>query len=317
MQIKKRSTGSGAALLILLILGIVAGFCMAAVWTGLQQAEPLLRLPHRPAGTKGDADLPAGPAVQTPLKLTEADLASVSVRYASDCSYRPNLAALLDSPLPWNLTGNAPTVLIVHSHGTESFTKEPGQAYTESSEFRTLDTGYNMVALGDQLALLLRQRGIEVIHDRQLHDYPSYGSAYDNSRNSVQAILQQYPTIQVVLDLHRDAVLNSDGSQYAPTVLLDGQQAAKLMLVVGTDASGLEHSGWEENMAAAVKLQAALERIAPGVTRPTILRAQRFNHDLSPGALIVEVGTAGNTFQQAQLVLPVLADGLALLMNGT
>ena len=69
-------------------------------------------------------------------------------------------------------------------------------------------------------------------------------------------------------------------------------------------------------MAAAVKLQAVLERLAPGVTRPTILRAQRFNHDLSAGALIVEVGTAGNTFQQAQLVLPVLADGLALLMNG-
>lgn len=314
MDKKKRSTVIGAALILTgLVVGLITGWAISPDRNGI----PLR--PHRggiSARDRETEDRQAGPAQATELSFTAQDAKKAAVRYADDCNYRPDLEALVEQTLNWDLTAAEPTVLIVHTHASESYTPTAEQSYAESSPYRTLDTGYNMVALGDRLAELLEQAGICVLHDRRIHDYPSYNSAYNNSRAAVEEYLRQYPSIQVVLDLHRDAVLLADGSQYAPTVEIDGTQVARLMLVVGTDASGLEHPDWRENLAAALKLQILLEQAAPGITRPTVLRAQRFNHDLSDGAMIVEIGTAGNTFAQAAAAVPILAQALIGLMNG-
>lgn len=314
MDKKKRSTVIGAALIITgLVVGLITGWAISPERDG----TPLR--PHRGGISARDQeteDRQAGPGQATALSFTAQDVKKAAVRYADDCNYRPDLEALVKQALDWDLTAAEPTVLIVHTHASESYTPTAEQSYTESSPYRTLNTEYNMVALGDRLTELLEQAGICVLHDRRIHDYPSYNSAYNNSRTAVEEYLRQYPSIQVVLDLHRDAVLLADGSQYAPTVEVDGAQTAQLMLVVGTDASGLEHPDWRENLAAALKLQILLEQAAPGITRPTILRAQRFNHDLSDGAMIVEVGTAGNTFAQAAAAIPILAQALIGLMNG-
>lgn len=322
MNRKKRSTIFGAALII---LGIVLGLWLGTVLVERYQTGQLhwLRLPQgslsKPGPTKPSSqpEIPAGPAGTGGVSFLQSDAKHVSLRYGDDCDYRPNIKELLAQPLFWDLTGNEPTVLIIHTHASESYTKQAGQNYAETTEFRTLNTAYNMVALGDKLAALLEQAGIRVIHDRTLHDYPSYNSAYTNSRQAAQSFLSRYPSIQVVLDLHRDAALNSDGSQYAPTLTVNGETVAQLMLVVGSDASGMLHPRWKENLAAAVKLQALLERQAPGITRPTILRAQRYNHDLSDGAMIVEIGTAGNSLQQAMAAVPYLAEALIALGHGT
>lgn len=311
MDRKKRSTLLGAALIFIgLLVGVAAGCTLAG-----EQRLPLLRRPQgglsKPEQT--ESVVAAGPAT---LFFSEADEYKAVIRYADDCGYRPDVGALLRQKLDWDLSGQDPTVLIIHTHASESYTKEPGQTYQESSDYRTLDTQYNMVALGDRLTSLLEQAGIAVVHDRQIHDYPSYNNAYTNSRQSAAYYLQAYPSVQVVLDLHRDAVLLSDGSQYAPTAQIDGKKVAQLMLVVGSSASGMEHPRWQENLAAALKLQVLLENQAPGITRPTILRAQRFNHDLSTGAMIVEIGTAGNTFEEAMRAVPYLAKALIGLMHG-
>lgn len=317
MNRKKRSAVFGAALII---LGLALGLCLGMVLAEYQQAGemPLLRLPQggvsRPEETL--PSVPAGLVETGGISFSQSDAKKITLRYGEDCGYRPDVKKLLQQPLLWNLTGEEPTVLIIHTHGSESYTKQTGQSYTETTEFRTLNTAYNMVALGEKLAQLLQQAGIPVIHDRTLHDYPSYNSAYTNSRQSVQDYLNRYPTIQVVLDLHRDAALNADGSQYAPALTVNGESVAQLMLVVGTDASGMQHPNWEENLAAAVKLQVLLERQVPGITRPTILRAQRYNHDLSDGAMIVEIGTAGNSMQQAMAAVPYLAEALIALCQG-
>ena len=319
MDHKNRSTAFGAALIL---FGILAGIGLGAVVVRRKHDGPLLRLPQggvsktEPPGPEASGDIPAGPADAAVLRFSSADVKRISIRYGDDCGYRPDMEELLLRPLSWSLTGDAPTVLIVHTHGSESYTPQPGQNYDETSEYRTLNTTYNVVALGDRLAALLERAGIRVIHDRSIHDYPSYNSAYTNSRQSVQSWLSRYPSIQVVLDLHRDAVLNTDGSQYAPTVTANGVQLARLMLVVGSDASGMHHPRWEENLAAALKMQVLLERQVPGITRPTILRAQRYNHDLSDGAMIVEIGTAGNTLQQAMAAVPYLAQTLINLCRG-
>lgn len=321
MDRNKRSTIFGAALII---LGILAG-----VWLGKGLAErhqtgqgPLLRLPQGgffgPKETVSATlpDIPAGPAGPVGQAFTAADVRRIALRYGDDCSLRPNTASLLLRALDWDLSVDEPTVLIIHTHGSESFTKLPEQDYVQTTQYRTLNTAYNVVALGDRLAALLEQAGIGVLHDRALHDYPSYNDAYGNSRRSVQDYLRRYPSIRVVLDLHRDAVLNSDGSQYAPTVTAGGQRIARIMMVVGTNASGMYHPRWEENLAAALKLQALLERQVPNITRTTILRAQRFNHDLSGGAMIVEIGTAGNTLQEAMAAVPYLAQAIIELKHG-
>ncbi len=323
MNRKKRSTVFGAALVI---FGVLAGGLLGKYLVNGTDAsqEPWLRLPQggfrkptQTVTTVPQPTVPVGPVQPLGHSFTRADAGKLSMQYGSDCSYRPDLAALLLQKLDWDLTAQEPTVLIIHTHASESYTKVSGQDYVQSADYRTLNTDFNMVALGDRLAALLEQAGITVLHDRQIHDYPSYNSSYTNARQSAQEYLKQYPSIQVVLDLHRDAVLGSDGSQFAPTVTVEGEKVARLMLVVGTNASGMHHPRWQENLAAALKLQVLLESQVRGITRPVLLRAQRFNHDLSDGAMIVELGAAGNTLEEAMNAVPYLAQALISLMHGT
>ena len=321
MDRKKRSTVFGAALIILLA---VAAFQLRS--GGRDWQGPLLRLPQggflKPTQPtlEPEQTVPAGPAdgaCPEAVLFTPEDGEKITMQYGDGCHYRPNVTQLLLQPLDWDLSVQEPTILILHTHASESYTKLPGQDYIQTTQYRTLDKAYNMVAVGDLLAKKLEQAGICVIHDRQIHDYPSYNDSYSNSRSAVKEYLQQYPSIRVVLDLHRDALLQADGEQYAPVVKADGQSAARLMLVVGTDASGTVHPAWRENLAVAVKLQVLLEKQVPGLTRPVLLRAQRFNHDLSAGAMIVEVGAAGNTLQEAMNGISYLADALIQLMHGS
>lgn len=333
MLLEKRSTRFGAALIIfaviLRLIGaweiIAQAFRQPEIGAG-ETPDSMIRdttgavHPSRETESVSPEEVTSAPPVTAPepekLQFFAEDMQYVRVEYASDCKYRPDLEALLGKELDWGLSGEAPTVLIIHSHSSESYTKLAGQSYSETANYRTLNEAYNMIAVGDLLTKLLTEAGIAVVHDRQIHDYPSYTEAYNNSRSAVREYLIQYPTIQVVLDLHRDAALNPDGSQYATSAVVNGEKVAQLMLVVGSNASGSNHPGWQENLAAAVKLQAVLEKNAPGITRQTILRAQRFNQDLSAGALIVEVGSAGNTLQEAFGAVPVLAQALVELMYG-
>ncbi len=223
-------------------------------------------------------------------------------------------AALLQEPLRWQLKKDTPTVLIIHTHATESYEKEA--AYQETSPYRTLNTSYNMISIGDRVAELLEEGGISVIHDRSFHDYPSYNSAYNNARESIQSYLAENPNLCLVLDLHRDAREDSSGNQKGETVDVGGKTVAKLMLVMGSDKGSLPYPNWQTNLALAVKLQAQLEADNPGLCRPVKLVASRYNQDLSTGALLVEVGAAGNTHQEAIGAAELLAQGILALANG-
>lgn len=237
------------------------------------------------------------------------------LRLDNETDYDPDIAGLLTEALSWDLTGGPPSVLILHTHGSESYTPSPGETYLESGDYRTLDEGYNMISVGDLVAARLEAAGIGVIHDRALHDYPSYNGSYLNARESMEAILGDNPGIRLVLDLHRDAAATDDG-QMDTSATVNGRESAQLMLVVGTDAGGLYHPDWQENLSLALKLQAQLERKHPGLCRPINLCAERFNGDESPGALLVEVGAAGNTRAEALLAAEALADGIIGLAQG-
>ena len=251
----------------------------------------------------------------TPLPAFSAEEAeAIVVKTNSDLE--PDLQELLCRPLQWDLTGDEPTVLILHTHGTESYTKAAGEHYPESAAFRTLENDHNMISVGDHLATLLEAGGVGVIHDRELHDYPSYSGSYSHARKAIAACLEKNPSIRLVLDLHRDAS-GDNLNQMRTYATVDGKASAQLMLVVGSNGTGLTHPDWEENLALGLKLHTQCQRIAPGIMRYVNLRAQRFNQDLSSGALIVEVGAAGNTRAEALTAIEVLAEAILSLAKGT
>lgn len=238
------------------------------------------------------------------------DAALVSVK--NQPGYALDVEAMLQSPLDWDLTAREPTVLILHSHTCESY--QNTENYAPSDPYRTQDSRYNMISIGRQLASSLEEKGICVIHDTTIHDYPSYNDAYTLSRQTVKSYLEKYPSIALVLDLHRDAYTDAAGNQASQTVTINGQEASRLMLVAG---SGSGHTQWQENLSLAVKLQTVLEKEYPGLCRDVILRTYYFNQDLSPGMLLIEVGTAGDDRENALYAARLLADGIAALSKGT
>lgn len=237
-----------------------------------------------------------------------SDSSLVDMYYA--CSRSPDIDALLRQPLAWDLTEGTPTVLILHTHSTESYTKN-GESYEETSDYRTLDENYNMLSIGRRVQALLAENGIAAIQDTSFHDYPSYNGSYTDARKAIKSYLEEYPTIRLVLDLHRDASEGANG-QLRTTASVNGQTAAQLMLVLGTN-----YDTYEENLSLALKLHAQLETQSPGITRPLQLRSQRFNQDLCPGGLLVEVGAAGNTHAEALLAAEELAKAIVALAKGT
>lgn len=248
------------------------------------------------------------------LSFSPSDGDLVKIRSSWDCALTPR--ELVMEKLDWDLTGDEPTVLIYHTHAMESYTPQTGEDYTEEVPFRTADLDYNMVSIGTRLAELLENAGISVLHDTTLHDAASYNGSYASSRETVEKYLAQYPSIRLVLDIHRDAAEDGNGHQVAATAETAQGDTARLMLVLGSEAGGLYNPNWQENYALAVKLQAVLEQESPGLCRELHLTDQRYNQDLSPGALLIEVGAAGNSHDEALRAMTPLAEAIAALAKG-
>ena len=248
---------------------------------------------------------------EAPVAFTREDAEGITMYYA--CGLRPDIKALLLAPVELTPPEEGPRVLIYSTHSTESYTRS-GEVYAESADYRTLDQNYNMLSVGSFVARQLEEMGIQTLVDGTFHDYPSYNAAYAHARKSVKEYLAEYPSIQLVLDLHRDASDSGNG-QLRTLAVSGGEDCAQLMLVMGTDAAGLKHDRWQENLSLALKLQVLLERLCPGITRPVCLRAQRFNQDLSPGCLLVEIGAAGNTRAEALKAAGILARAVGMLLE--
>ncbi len=204
-----------------------------------------------------------------------------------------------------------PQVLIVHTHGSEAYTMPPGQEYVPSGESRTTDSQFNVVRVGDEIAAVLEAAGLEVLHDAALHDYPEYSGAYGRSLETVERYLEEYPTIRFVLDVHRDAISDGDGSPYKVISSVDGRSAAQMSFVIGTDGGGLEHPQWRENLKFAAAVQQELAERYPTLMRPITVRNSRYNQHTTTGSLLVEMGAAGNSLDEALLSARLLGEVLA------
>ena len=270
--------------------------------------------PEEPAG-EGDP-LP-------PITVRDNGVPSVTLRpsdpagyliyenvYVNNASDAPLEASDLGFDFSAALTDEAPQVLIVHTHGCEAYTMPEGEAYEASDDHRTLDDTKNILRVGDEIARVLTDAGIGVLHDRTLHDYPSYSGAYNRSLATVESYRAQYPSLVYVLDVHRDAVADAAGRQYK-LLSAEEPEAAQLEFVIGSDGGGLSHDRWRDNLKLAAAVQSALLRDYPTLMRPIIVRNSRYNQQVSPGALLLEVGTAGNSLEEALVAARLFAAGFA------
>ena len=212
--------------------------------------------------------------------------------------------------------GEGPQILIVHTHGSEAYSQTDGLTYQESDPYRTTDCSRNMVRVGEEMAQIFRENGFEVIHDTNLYDYPAYDGAYDRSGAAVKDWLAKYPTIKIILDVHRDALVGTDGSIYKLVSEENGEKVAQVMLVVGTDGSGASHPYWIDNLALAIRYQQELVSDYVSLARPVVLRNSRYNQNLSTGSLLVEVGGHGNTLTEALAGARLFAQSVSQVLLG-
>lgn len=192
-----------------------------------------------------------------------------------------------------------PLVLIVHTHTTESYTPSGQSSYSPSESTRTQDKNYNVVRVGSEIAAEIEKSGIGVIHDETINDYPSYNGSYKKTLGVIEGYLNKYPSIQVVFDVHRDGMTKSDGTKLKVCAEVGGEKTSQVMVLCGSSEGGLPHPNWRENLKLGLRIQDVLTRDYKGLARPLHLVKERYNQHATKGSMIIEVGTDGNTIEEA------------------
>ena len=170
------------------------------------------------------------------------------------------------------------------------------------------------IYLGDILTKTLSDAGIGVLHDTTHHD-ASYNGAYDRSAATVKSYLEKYPSIKVVLDIHRDAIQPEEGVILRPVAEINGREAAQVMIISGCDDGTMNMPNYFSNLRFAAALQSSMEGMYPGLTRPVFFCYRKYNMDLSPGALLIELGSHGNTLEQVSYSAELVGNALVSLLQ--
>lgn len=206
-------------------------------------------------------------------------------------------------------------VLIIHTHTTETYAETDSPFYDPNRSPRTTDPERNMTAIGKVVAAKLEAAGIRTLHITTVHDYPEYNGSYNRAAETIKAYLEKYPSIEMVIDIHRDAITRDNGSKLKPTAIINGKKAAQVMILTGCDAGGsLYFPNWENNMTMALRLQRQLNTDWEGLTRPVYFVPYRYNMHLTPNSLLLEFGTDVNTLEEALYSAELVGSSLATLL---
>ncbi len=272
--------------------------------------QDIVLVPHAPLTLPPSSDTTLtfpenGVPSQTVQVLNPKGFMPCGAVYVKNSSGKTLTEDMLSGAFAAQLSEGSPQVLILHTHGSESYTPAPGESYVTTGDYRTSDTRYNVVRVGDEVAATLSAHGLSVIHDRILYDDPLYDGAYARSAEAIEAYLEKYPSLTYILDIHRDAVEDSNGTQYK-LITAEDDTLAQVSFIMGSN-----HEGWEENLKLAVAVGDAMAQKSPTVMRPITLRSSNYNQHLSLGAMLVEIGTAGNSLDEALHAARVFAEGFA------
>lgn len=278
--------------------------------------------PSDPDEPEENADLPPATTTAPDGIIGKTMVAGTSAKYFTSghvsiynhTGYELDVELLLKAAPELGGPEEGPLVLIYHTHATEAYTMNGTDIYEESDSYRTLNTEQNMVRIGQEMKQILEAAGIGVIHDTTLYDYPRYNEAYTRSSQGLAEWLEQYPSLRLVIDVHRDALAASDGTLYK-TVAGTVDNCAQIMMVMGSDAGGMKHPNWRVNLSLATSIQKAITDKWVTLARPIVLRTSRFNQQQSTGAILVEIGTHGNTLQEAITASRLFARTIADMMT--
>ncbi len=237
---------------------------------------------------------------------------------SNETKFSPDIAALSEE-IPDAFCGideTLPTVLILHTHATESYNEsEYDGYYSESVPTRSEDTSKNVVYVGEVLKNYLEDFGICTLHDETLCDKESFVYAYNKSNEVAKKYLDEYPSIKLVIDLHRDSIISPDGTKTKPVFDYAGKKTAQLMFVVGTNEAGAKHENWEENLKTALYIQEKASESCPELFRKINLRKASFNQQLCTGYLLLECGSCANTRAEAENAVKIFACALARMIK--
>jgi len=263
----------------------------------VESAEPGMSEETEPADIPDDVDEPQEVTLRSPGGTTF--LASGDIVIHNETRININMDKVMSRKFELKLPDDGnPQILIVHTHGSEGFWDEGG-----------------VIEIGERLTELLTAQGFIVLHDKTVYDRPNFSSAYSNALDGITKTLKSNSSVQVVLDIHRDAITTSEGNPRKPIAMIDGNKAAQMMFVVGTNNSGLPHDNWPLNLSLAVQLQKILAAEHPDLMRPINLRRERFNQHATRGSLILEVGALGNDLSEAMLAIELFAKGFGKLFD--
>ncbi len=201
-----------------------------------------------------------------------------------------NIENLLSMPLSFKNNTDGYKVLVIHTHTTESYMPDD----------RNENPQKNITRVGEEIARVLNEQGIKTLHEKTVHDVP-YSKSYINELASIEKILSEYPSVEVIIDVHRDALYNTKNEKIKPVTMIDGKKTAQVMFVCGTDAMGLPHDNWKNCFSFALKVQNKMNKTYPELARPINLREERFNTHKTKNSVILEVGANGNTLEEAIL----------------
>lgn len=300
-------------------------FVPAAAETSGSSAGAQASARTAPAAASETAPASAAPAGWFAVRETQFASGGEGERYlALDSGWVRNLTDysadeirtdLQQGGLPFSvqLDSSEPQVLIMHTHATECYSEQDGFV-SPGNNGRTTDTEQNMAAVGAVLADTLNAAGICTLQDTTLHDYPSYTGSYERSRATVESYLARYPSIKIVLDVHRDAI-ETDGVRVKPTAVVNGRKAAQLMIICGADDGTMNMPDFWQNLRFAAALQSAVESGSPGLTRPVLFDYRNYNQQLTSGSLLLEVGGHGNTLEEARYTAQLVGEALAGLLR--
>ncbi len=227
-----------------------------------------------------------------------------------------DLKSLYEAPLSFNIEkSDSPEVLIVHTHTTESYIMHSEDYYTENDYSRTTDSSKNLIAIGNIFEQTLKNNGISVIHDTTIHDHPSYTGSYSRSAKTISSALATYKNIKIVIDIHRDAI-SSGEDKIKPIKEINGKNAAQVMLVMGSETGSVtNHANWLENLKFATKYQQKMEEMYPGLARAMMLNSSKYNQNLSVGSILIEIGSEGNSFEEAKYAAVLASNALTKLLD--
>lgn len=262
-----------------------------------------------------DAPAPsAEPKTETirDMRIQTLSMAADGLTFNNASDYSLDADALLSAPLAFGSKENEPRVLIVHTHTSEAYFDSPGG--------RSTDPTKNVVRVGEEIANTLNRAGIVTIHDRTKNDEPDYNGSYKKALGVIQQNLLKYPSIEIVLDVHRDYTVRDEGKPtelfLKPTQTQNGKDAAQIMFVMGTDSMGLYHPDWRHNLSFAVKLQDKMNQLHPNLCRPVNVRIERFNQHMTKGSMIIEVGSSTNTLDEAVRSGSYIGEVIAKVLKG-